>query len=159
MRRSTWLSAPVLLLLSTTILAAGQEPAGLGFFVRALPQVEWRLDTYAKVDANDDGVWDHIMLGVRRGKLVFAASLSPGRGGKVVHVEIEPDVNRLPNPDHAIFYYRETSDTPVRYLGAYPKGYRVCNKCIDLELRDGSIPTATNIYWNFDDGTLGIWRR
>jgi hypothetical protein len=158
--RAFVLSTTFALALACIANAYDDPSSAVAILQTQVPGFKWDPSTSIEVDINADGIPDTAMLGYSEHAASIGVILGPPSAGpKVLHLQ-------FPFVGNAQFgtcgrpkglRVHPTNEGPMEALGAYPEGYRICARCVEIEIT-GDDCDPLMFFWNHKANTLGWWR-
>ena len=148
------------LLVSCLAHAESDRSSALTVLQARVPALAWDNSTAITVDINADGVQDTAMLGFSEHTAAVGVVLGPPTAdAKVFHLDFpfEGDAQLGTCGRPTGLRTHPTSEVPLEALGAYPDGYRICPRCVELEVAAGECDPLV-VFWNYKASILGWWR-
>ena len=138
----------------------GDQSSAVAAFQAQVPDFKWDQSTSIKVDINADGVPDTAMLGYSEQAAAVGVILGPPSADpKVLDLQFpfvgNDQFSTCGRPKGLRVH--PTSEGPMEALGVYPEGYRICARCVEMEVIGGDCDPLM-FFWNHKANTLDWWR-
>lgn len=140
-----------------TLLAAFATSAHSEGAATEYAEYRWPTKLHASVDLNRNGVKDHARLGVRSSSVGLLIRVDSTQL-PIIDIPIDGSKQFAICPGSAAtITVIPQSEAPLNALGEMPRGYRICNECMEIVVGGGDCDPV-HFYWDITASEVAWWR-